>query len=126
MYLLFNSMMFNATYNVIKCCQMYFALIKKLNHVIIKPVLFQFTHQQSSFSKMLNVLHTDDMINSVFLANVVFVLNTDIEGSIFHNKDLYLGDNCIQIFHLGWYIVGYTVGNFVLRRRVSGAVKHDF
>ena len=39
---------------------------------------------------------------------------------------IYLGDNCIQIFHLGRYIVGYTVGNFVLRRRVSGAVKHDF
>ena len=38
----------------------------------------------------------------------------------------YLGDNCIQIFHLGRYIVGYTVGNFVLRRRASGAVKHDF
>ena len=37
-----------------------------------------------------------------------------------------LGDNCIQIFHLGRYIVGYTVGNFVLRLRVSGAVKHDF
>ena len=29
----------------------------------------------------------------------------------------HLGDNCIQIFHLGRYIVGYTVGNFVLRRR---------
>ena len=40
--------------------------------------------------------------------------------------DLELGDNCIQIFHLGRYIVGYTVGNFVLRRRVSGAVKHNF
>ena len=24
----------------------------------------------------------------------------------------YLGDNCIQNFHLGRYIVGYTVGNF--------------
>ena len=23
-----------------------------------------------------------------------------------------LGDNCIQIFHLGRYIVGYMVGNF--------------
>ena len=41
-------------------------------------------------------------------------------------KILYLGDNCIQIFHLGSYIVGYGVGNFVLQRRVSGAVKHDF
>ena len=37
-----------------------------------------------------------------------------------------LGDNCIQNFHLGWYIVGYTVGNLVLRRRASGAVKRDF
>ena len=37
-----------------------------------------------------------------------------------------LGDNCIQNFHLGRYIVGYTVGNLVLRRRVSGAVKRYF
>ena len=36
------------------------------------------------------------------------------------------GDNCIQNFHLGRYIVGYTIGNLVLRRRASGAVKHDF
>ena len=35
-------------------------------------------------------------------------------------------DNCIQNFHLGRYIVGYTVGNLVLRRRASGAVKRDF
>ena len=39
---------------------------------------------------------------------------------------LKLGDNCIQNFHLGRYIVGYTVGNLVLRRRASGAVKRDF
>ena len=38
----------------------------------------------------------------------------------------YLGDYCIQKFHLGRYIVGYTVGNLVLLRRVSGAVKHGF
>ena len=37
-----------------------------------------------------------------------------------------LGDNRIQICHLGRYIVGYRVGNFVLRQGVSGAVKHDF
>ena len=29
-----------------------------------------------------------------------------------------LGENCIQNFHLGRYIVGYTVGNLVLRRSV--------
>ena len=39
---------------------------------------------------------------------------------------VYLGDNCIQNFHLGRYIVGYTVGNLVLWQRVSGAVKRDF
>ena len=38
----------------------------------------------------------------------------------------HLGDNCIQNFHLGRYIIGYTVGNLVLRRRASGAVKRDF
>ena len=37
-----------------------------------------------------------------------------------------LGDNCIQNFHFGRYIVGYTVGNLVLRRCTSGAVKCDF
>ena len=37
-----------------------------------------------------------------------------------------LEDNCIQNFQLGRYIVGYTVGNLVLRRRASGAVKRDF
>ena len=36
-----------------------------------------------------------------------------------------LGDNCIKNFHMGRYIVGYTVGNLVLRRRASGAVKRD-
>ena len=38
----------------------------------------------------------------------------------------YLGDHCIQNFNLGRYIVEYTVGNLVLWRRVSRAVKHDF
>ena len=48
---------------------------------------------------------------------------------MFHNSRLKfsnLGENCIQNFHLGRYIVGYTVGNLVLRGRVSGAVKRDF
>ena len=38
----------------------------------------------------------------------------------------YSGDNCIQNFHLGRYNVGYSVGNLVLWRRASGAVKRDF
>ena len=39
---------------------------------------------------------------------------------------MHLGDICIQIFHLGRYIVGNTVGNLVLWRRASAPVKHDF
>ena len=37
-----------------------------------------------------------------------------------------LGDNCIQNFHSGMYIVEYTVGNLVLRPRTSGAIKREF
>ena len=36
---------------------------------------------------------------------------------------LYLGDNCIQKFHLGRYIIGYTVGNLVLLQHVSRKTK---
>ena len=36
------------------------------------------------------------------------------------------GDNNVQSFHLGRYIVGYTVGNLVLQRRVSGVTNHGF
>ena len=49
--------------------------------------------------------------------------------SLFLNTSHYnmdLGDNCIPNIHLGRYIVGYTVGNLVLQRRTSGAVKGDF
>ena len=46
--------------------------------------------------------------------------------NVFRESVNHLGDNCIQNFHLGRYIVGNTVGNLVLRRRVSGAVKRDF
>ena len=35
---------------------------------------------------------------------------------------IYLGDNCIQNFHLGRYIVGYTVRILVLQRGASGAI----
>ena len=37
-----------------------------------------------------------------------------------------LGDNCIQNFQFGRYIIGYTVENLVLRRRASGAEKRFF
>ena len=44
----------------------------------------------------------------------------------FSHDVAHIGDNCIQNVNLGRYIVGYMVGNFVLRRRVSGSVKRNF
>ena len=41
-------------------------------------------------------------------------------------ESIFLGDNCIQNFHLGSYIIGYMVGILVLRRCAIGAVKCDF
>ena len=38
---------------------------------------------------------------------------------------IYLGDNCIQ-FHLWRYNIGYMVGNLVLQRYASGAIKGNF
>ena len=37
-----------------------------------------------------------------------------------------LGDNCVQIFHLGRYIIEYRVGNLVILQQMSGDVKQDF
>ena len=39
--------------------------------------------------------------------------------------DFQLGDNCIQNFHLGRYIIRYRVRNLVLRQNMSGAIKRD-
>ena len=42
------------------------------------------------------------------------------------NKEIGDGITVFKSFYLGRYIVGYTVGNLVLRRRASGAVKREF
>ena len=63
----------------------------------------------------------------LFRINLTFIsVNQDHTTFKQCSTDPKLGDNCIQNFHLGRYIVGYTVGNLVLRRRASGAVKRDF
>ena len=43
--------------------------------------------------------------------------NYSVHYDLFDKVLCYLGDNCIQNFRLGRYIVGYTVLNLVLRRR---------
>ena len=55
-----------------------------------------------------------------------FLSAPEIFNEQFNKNSGHLGDNCVQIFHLGRYIVGYTVGNLVLRQRASGAIKRDF
>ena len=42
---------------------------------------------------------------------------------IHQKRGHHLGDNFIKKLHLGRYIVGYTVGNLVIQRSSSGAVK---
>ena len=61
-------------------------------------------------------------IQRVILLNILYCIHTEAHGL----TSMELGDNCIQNFHLGRYIVGYMDGNLVLRRRVSGDVKRDF
>ena len=67
---------------------------------------------------------TKAWMTKIFLMNIVYygieVMNLTKFWVV------YLGDNCIQIFHLGRYIVGCTVGNLVLRWCPSGDVKCDF
>ena len=36
------------------------------------------------------------------------------------------GNNCVQNFHLGRYIIGYTVENSILQPQFRGAIKRDF
>ena len=64
-------------------------------------------------------INNNNRINTV--GRSVVEVHGDVVG-----VDFTIGDICIQNFHLGRYIVGYTVGNLVLRRHVSGAVKRDF
>ena len=58
--------------------------------------------------------------------NFLMHINVKHMNKIDVNSESDLGDNCIQNFHLGRYIIGYTVGNLVLRRRASIALKRDF
>ena len=49
----------------------------------------------------------------LFLAGVYLSLHQPIQFRFIDCN--YLEDNCTQKFHMGRYIVGYTVGNFVKR-----------
>ena len=55
----------------------------------------------------------------------VYIFTIPTSFDIFHQV-VKLGDNCMQHFHMGRYIVGYTVGNLVLQRHASGAIKLYF
>ena len=70
-----------------------------------------------------SILHRRVII--INLPNLEFSLRKGAMSSMSSSLKLKV-DNCIQIFHLGRYIIEYMVRNFVLRRRVSGAVKHNF
>ena len=69
----------------------------------------------SSFNRLYSdrFSHTDEYYKDVIIKGVT------------HRNFQIIRDNCIQNFHLERYIFGYTVGNFVLRRRSCVTVKRD-
>ena len=69
---------------------------------------------------------TSDIRRYIAGYNVANSRRFPIRRRVIFASALELGDNCIPNIHLGRYVVGYMVGNFVLRRRVSGAVKRFF
>ena len=73
-------------------------------------------------------IRTDLMVNQLrIVSSILFLIVYQLCLKERKKNAFYqLRDNCIQTFHLRRYIVGYTVGNLVLRQRVSGAVKRDF
>ena len=56
---------------------------------------------------------------NILFVQTVTALNDCVDVPLLLAWTGHLGDNCIQNFHLGRYIVRYTVGNFVLRRRYT-------
>ena len=80
---------------------------------------------------ILYFINTEDMVSLLAstlnkFTTVLFINVFAFQLKVIFSCCIYLGDNCIQNFHLGRYIFGYTVGNLVLRRRVSRAIKCDF
>ena len=68
-------------------------------------------------------------MNKFYIVSVLFCIQNTLNEMLRNTLsriNQHLGDNCIQKIYLGRYTVGYTVGNLVLRRRASGAVKRDF
>ena len=59
------------------------------------------------------------------ICNTFWISYTNLQLSNLSVSNIHLRDNCIQNFHSGRCIVIYTVGNLVLWRCTSGAVKCD-
>ena len=47
-------------------------------------------------------------LRSLGMIKVNSVSKNDLERQVGQFNHLYLGDNCIQILHLGRYVIGYT------------------
>ena len=120
-----------------------------LPYLIFRPVYWLDTHLVFYLVLSYVNLTTKCMVTKqIFIHNVKFSFwvsiyyskNSQSSWGICHSDCIRvkLGDNCIQNFNLGRYILGCTVGNLVLRRRASGvgnlvlrlrasgAVKRDF
>ena len=74
--------------------------------------------------RQLNFGVNDRLFNcNFFLYNKTIVDFCFGEHEVLLNSNQ-LGDNCIQNVHLGKYIVGYMVGNFVLQRHSRAVIRN--
>ena len=71
---------------------------------------------------MLEIQRYENKLTHLFLNQKFF--NAYITP-VDHVVVLNLGDNCLQNCNLGREIVGFMVGNFVLQRHISRAVKQN-
>ena len=92
--------------------------VKKEYNILIKPHWLSDTGNIS--------IETCKSDKQTRATNLLFSSDLQFSREILPVSESQLGDNCIQNVHLGRYIVGYMIGNFVLWRRVSGAVNRNF
>ena len=85
--------------------------------IIFQANLSKFRHPQQILPSSTNcVIHWCSWV--VYFANKMVKIRLLPKGSCSYSCTISggdLGDNCIQNFHLGRYIIGYTVENLVLR-----------
>ena len=95
-------------------------------YILIIHVSSKSSNKSNNNSRILGESHLIIIVIIIMIIIIIIMIisaGTPLISNSFHfswNPKCFefwdkLGENCIQIFHLGRYIVGCTVGNFVLQ-----------